>query len=66
MSEHTVENDAPCCNLIEPEGTPCVGTMHAGWPAFRCDTCGAYCGAVVHPTHVTPPAVPTATNPEGA
>jgi hypothetical protein len=53
---HSAEKDVPCCNVSEPEGTRCAGTMRAGWPTFRCDTCGAFCGAQVHPTHITPPA----------
>ena len=53
--EHSVENDAPCCNVTEPDGIPCDGTMRAGWPVFTCDTCRAQCGALAHPAHDIPP-----------
>lgn len=49
------EKDAPCCNVTEPDGILCDGTMRAGWPVFTCDTCRAHCGAQAHPTHVLPP-----------
>ena len=49
---HSAENDAlPCCNVSEPDGIPCAGSMRRGWPEFVCGTCGARCGALAHPVH---------------
>lgn len=57
--DRSVEKDLPCCNIIEPDGIPCSGTMRAGYPEYVCGTCGGRCGALAHPYDCVIPAAVT-------